>query len=246
MTFVDLQTSFNLALSFTQALAWPLLIGIVLTVFRKELRKLLQNVESAKGFGIETTFFQNALDDPTASEETKDAVAKLWRDVSATRGEPAPQPAIEQLNNQGRSRGKPVDGEIAAAVSQRDYEDQIRAALKRAGDGKVRSSWASSSFHFFKSDRMVSYGMATASLVPQHGVGMIHVLASLTETPMIAGLAGTSSRNILVVTPFKFEIPGVETATWESPKDDEALADCLERLGAFDYVVDKDGETAAK
>lgn len=80
---IDWHVVAELFLSYVQALAWPAVVVTAVLVFRKQIKDKIGGLESAKAAGAEATFFQNALQNPDASEDTKLDIAKLWKAISA-------------------------------------------------------------------------------------------------------------------------------------------------------------------
>lgn len=223
----------ELTLQYVQVLIWPALIVFGVLLFRKEVRGLIDNLESAKSSVFEATFFKRSLADPNVSEDRKDLLAEVWRDLSLIRHEEVPQAAQEQLKAaEGRSRGKVVDDSIIEQVSDNSYREKVREAFDRVkpsdGDIGSRLLYAGSglSMHSAACDFTISaaHGLTTVGVFvqPRWDTVADELVAKLNE--------------ILVVAPDAPENLGRKAVRWTSPTDDEAIADVLEANKIFDYL----------
>ena len=230
----------DFSLSVLQSVAWPLLIGCSVIVFRKELRGLLENVESAKLAGVETTFYRRVLEDPSTSDEIKDAAARLWLDATVSKGQPAPHLASEQLDQSKRRRGGPASPEIVKAVADTSYAEQVGQALKRISEGRINVGYG-------QGLHIQGAGYQNSSFIArdEHGQSPLWIYAKTNETevrqwagigPIYFNEPGGDMPDILVVSPFEVDAPNFRTVCWKSAADDEKLADVLEDANLFDFV----------
>lgn len=231
----------DFALGVLQAIAWPLLIVGGLIVFRKQIRGLLENIESAKVAGVETTFYKQVLEDPTTSDEIKDAAARLWMSASMAKGQPTPQLASDRLDGTQRKRGRPASGRVVKAVADQSYAEQVGAALERISDGRIKVGPGHSLY-------VPEYGYQDSSFIvrPDHGYGALWVYARTDEAEIrswtSAGVIGDmrpanpNLPDVLVVSPYEIEADNFRTVSWKDSGDDEKLANVLEEAGVFDFL----------
>lgn len=221
----------DFALGIMDAAAWPTVVMTAIVVFRTELRNVLTRLKSASALGIEAKFLERVLEDPESSEETKDAIAEVLRDVSTATGNPIPRQAADQLDASRRRRGRPAGSSILKAISAKDYQRQVRAAFERVSEDQLKFGQEATSLG------MAGVVVPELSVRPQHGVGSWSVLVRQNpkNDESLAALQN-DRRDLIVVSPGPDSVPNVQNIHWQSEADDEILASKLEELGLFDYV----------
>ncbi|MEZ2388224.1 hypothetical protein AB6813_01525 [bacterium RCC_150] len=236
---MDVKIWLDFSLGILQAVAWPAILASFLVLFRQQIRRLLENVESAKVAGVETTFFRTELENPQNSDEVKDAVAQLWLKVASFRGEPVPLPASEQLSSSKRKRGQIASKEVHDFVGQGQYRDRVKQAIERIAEGRIKFTGVGPVIDF---EQEGGLRFSDFQLSPEHYFGNVVVFArtDLAEVQRWSKLEKLGhirdGIEMLVITPHDFQTPIFRTARWVSEGDDEALADVLEELGLFNYV----------
>lgn len=233
---MDPKAWLDFALGALQALAWPMIVIVGICVFRSEIRSLLNNITSAKAWGIEANFLERELDDPKNSEETKDAVARIWAGFAAASGKPAPAPVTEWIESK-RKRGRPASKDVIESLEGESYRQQIKDAVLRVSDGRVNLG----------NEAATIFGDVVVpdfTLYPAHGVGSCPVLvrSKPTDWEFVDSTEESASQDplvkALIVSSFPWTKDGVAAVCWRSEEDDDDLADAMEESGLFDYVED--------
>lgn len=232
---MDPKAWLDFVLGVLQALAWPAIVIIGIFVFKSELRRLLNNITSAKAWGIEANFLERELEDPKNSDETKDAVARIWAGFAAVSGKPAPTPVAEWLESK-RKRGSQASTAVMESLEGAAYREQVKNAILRVSDGRISLGQEAATI----SGEVV---VPDFTLYPEHGVGGCSVLVRSTPSDweFLDDLKAspTPIGGLVVVSPSPFDAPSLMTVRWRSEDDDERLADALEAAELFDYVEDR-------
>jgi len=249
---LNIKETLELVVSVIGGLSWPLVVGMAILVFRKPITELIGKLESAKGPGVEATFFQNAMADPTSSDETKDELAEIWKAISQARGQKVPVEAQVQLGLKAARRGRPASTEVKKTLAARDYVDEVRKAMLRGGiESKQISTYGGNPIGWH--DPKQRWHAASFSIQPSHGVGNLQVHAEdEPSAELLRGIAIDAAYakdhgepyDFLLVTKRGLPIENVATCRWSSSADDAVLAAALEKLGAFDYVEDEPADAA--
>lgn len=233
---MDPKAWLDFGLGALQALAWPVIVIVGICLFRAEIRALLNNITSAKAWGIEANFLERELEDPQNSEEVKDAFAQLWRDVATVKGQPVPLPAAEQLTASMRRRGRPVSPAALDALDDQEYLTQVKAALSRVSDNRIKFGFEEAAF--IAGEVVVTdftlhaeHGAVSRSILVRPKPAEDEFLMRLKDNPPKEALT-----DVLVVTRTPFDLPSIKTVCWRSEGDDERLADALEDAELFDYI----------
>lgn len=166
----DWHVVFELILSYVQVLAWPTVIFVCIALFRKPISDKISGLESAKGAGIEATFFQNAIQDPTVSDETRAEISKLWIQMSAARDEPEPRIATDELAKLAALRSGKHSPEVRRRMNKAELLDDFLKTMEALSGGKYHVSRLA--------EAVLSGGMVTMpdySVRPENGLDEVPI-----------------------------------------------------------------------
>lgn len=235
----DWHVVFELILSYVQALAWPAVIVVCIALFKKQIADKISGLESAKGAGIETTFFQNAIQDPTNSDETRAEISKLWIQMSAARDEPEPRVATDELAKLAALRSGNHSPEVRRRRNKSELLDDFLKTMGALSGGKYNVSELV--------EVVVSNGMVT---MPDYAV---HPENGLEEVPIFYDYIDDGHDSVLIdripgsgalivvnsLTPsleeWAAQHPGSAVIDWSDDDRDTHILKALRDFHVFDH-----------